>query len=132
MLVSAAADDPEACTRFAVTVAPAAIAPRSVARTVGDVVAGCVGNSRRDDVILAVYDVLTDAITRDPADPFTVRVRQWDERTEVEVLDRCRDLEASPVGPRFVARARSDGLHDEVTEAGHLVRLTFLAAARPS
>lgn len=125
VIVSAAAEDPDVCTRFAVTVAPAAIAPRNVARTVADVVASCVGASRHDDVALAVYDVLTDAVTRDPDDPFTVRVRQRDDRTEVEVIDRCRDTVASPTGPLYLARARSDELHDEVTDAGHVVRLIY-------
>lgn len=125
MLVSCAADDPDACTRFAVTVAPAAIAPRSVARTIGDVVAGYIGPTRRDAVVLAVHDVLTDALTRDPREPFTVRVRQHHDRIDVEVIDSDPSIVTSPTGPLFVARAHSDELDDEVTDSGHVVRLTY-------
>lgn len=128
MIVSSAAEDADACTRFAATVAPAAITPRSVARSVGDVVAGCVGLARHDDVVLAVHDVLADACTRDPSEPLTVRVRQRPDRTEVEILDRDPAATGCQVGPLYIARAHADELHDEVTDAGHVVRLVYRSA----
>lgn len=123
MLVSAAADDPDACTRLAATVPPAAIAPRSVARTVGDVVARYLGAARHDDVVLAVHDVLADALGRGPSQPLKVRVRERDDRIDIEVVDgRCSP---GPVGPLRVARALADDLEEEVTDAGHVIRLSY-------
>lgn len=126
MIVSAAADDPDACTRLSATVTPAAIAPRSVARTVGDVVARCIGASRHDEVVLAVHDVLSDALDRGPSEPLKVRVRERDDRIDIEVVDgRCPP---GPVGPLRVARALADDLEEEVTDAGHVIRLSYWSA----
>lgn len=126
MIVSEAAQDPEACTRFAVTVAPTAIAPRSVARRVGDVVVGCgVGVEHHDEVILAVHDVLSDAVARHRSEPFTVRVRQREDRIDVEVADGRRVDGVARPGPLHVARACADEVHTEITETGNTIRLTF-------
>lgn len=128
MIVSSAAEDADACTRFAATVAPAAITPRSVARSVGDVVAGCVGPARHDDVVLAVHDVLTDACTRDPSHPLTVRVRQRSDRTDVEIIDRGAATGTCTAGPLYIAHTHADELHDEMTDAGHVIRLVYRSA----
>lgn len=128
MIVSSAAEDADACTRFAATVAPAAITPRSVARSVGDVVAACVGAARHDDVVLAVHDVLADACTRDPSQPLTVRVRQRSDRTDVEIVDRPAATGACTAGPLHIAHAHADELHDELTDAGHVIRLVYRSA----
>jgi anti-sigma regulatory factor (Ser/Thr protein kinase) len=128
VIVSLVTEDPDACTRFAVTVARAAITPRSVAHTVAEVVARCVGPSRHDDVVLAVHDVLTDAFTRDVSEPFTVRVRERPDRTEVEVTDHGGATQAHTPGRLYVAEACCDELHDEVTDAGHVVRLVYRSA----
>ncbi|WP_211262351.1 hypothetical protein [Nitriliruptor alkaliphilus] len=124
--MSAAADDPDACTRLAATVTPAAIAPRSVARTVGDVVARCIGAARHDEVVLAVHEVLCDALDRGPSQPLKVRVRERDDRVDIEIVDgRCPP---SSVGPLHVARALADDLKEEVTDAGHVIRLSYWSA----
>ncbi|MEX0836457.1 MAG: hypothetical protein WD010_10220 [Nitriliruptor sp.] len=93
-------DDPDVRTCFAVTVAPAVIAPRRVARSVGDVVVEHIGGWRHDDVVLAVHDVLMDATRREPNEPLTVRVRRRDHQLDVEI-----------------------------TDAGHLVRLVYRCPA---
>jgi hypothetical protein len=125
LLVSSAADDPAACTRFAVTVAPGAVAPGVVAETVGDVVAGCVGTARRDAVALAVADVLAAAAVHAPQVPVRIRVRQRDDRTIVELLGRgCDDL-VEGTGALTAARQWCDEVTDEVTELGHVVRLVY-------
>jgi hypothetical protein len=125
MIVDLADHDPEACTRYAVTVAPSSVAPRTVARAVGDVVAACAGAHRHDDVVLAVHEVIVDATRRDPDDPVTVRVREHLDRVDVEVIDA--DPSALDVGTRglHLAHALSDDLEARITDAGHLVRLTY-------
>lgn len=127
MFVSLAADDPDACTRFSVTVAPGAMAPRTVATTVGDVVAGCIGPERREDVVLAVEAVLVDTVTRELDGELTVRVRQRDDRTEIELRERSLGP-VCPSGPLTVARDHCDGIDDEITDAGHLIRLVYAPA----
>lgn len=124
MFVSLAADDPEACTRFSVTVAPGVISPATVAATVGDVVAGCIGPSRREDVVLAVEAVLADTVSRAPDGEVTVRVRQRDDRTEIELRERTL-VPVGPSGPLTIARQHADRLHDEVTGTGRLIRLSY-------
>jgi hypothetical protein len=125
VIVSIAAQDPDACTRFAVTVAPTAIAPRSVARTIGDVVMRCGVGVDHDDVVLAVHDVLDDAVARHPSEPFSVRVRQRGDRIDIEVADSSPEGSVTCPGALHVAHACSDEVRAEVTETGNLVRVTF-------
>jgi hypothetical protein len=127
LTTTVAADDPSGCTRFAVTVTPAAIAPRAVARSVGDVVAPWIGGHRHDEVVLAVHDALVDATRRDPHDPVTIRVRQHADHVDVEVIDR--DVTLPDGGHLPVARTLCEDLADEVTAEGHLVRLTYRCEA---
>lgn len=127
MFVSLAADDPDACTRFSVTVTPEVVAPHAVAESVGDVVAGCIGPERREDVVLAVEAVLADTVIRDLDGELTVRVRQRDDRTEIELRERSAGP-VRPTGPLAVAREHCDRIFDEVTDAGHLIRLVYASA----
>jgi hypothetical protein len=128
-MVDLADDDPQARTRYAVTVAPCVIAPRTVARSVGDVVAASAGAHRHDDVVLAVHEVLVDVTRRDPDDPVTVRVRDRPDRIDVEVLDGDRSAVDVGTGALRLARALSDGFEDRITDAGHLIRLSYRCAA---
>lgn len=128
LVTSLSDDDPRACTRYTVTVTPTIIAPRRVARSVGDIVAGCVGAHRHDDVVLAVHEVLVDTSRRHPRAPLTVRVRENGDHVDVEVLDRETSAVTVDTGSLRLARALSDGLVDEITDVGHVVRLTFRCA----
>jgi anti-sigma regulatory factor (Ser/Thr protein kinase) len=125
LILDLADDDPQACTRYAVTVAPCVIAPRTVARSIGDLVAASAGAHRHDDVVLAVHEVLVDATRRDPNDPVTVRVRQYPDRIDVEVLDSDPSALDTGTGALHLAHALSDGFEDRITDAGHLVRLSY-------
>ncbi len=121
-------DDPGACTRLSVTVAPGAADDGELARRVGEVVAGCLGDHRRDEVAAAVHDVLTSLAADGHDERVTLRVRRRDDRTEVEVLDPDRSSGVCSLGPLRIARARADELLEEVTAAGHRVLLTYRSA----
>jgi serine/threonine-protein kinase RsbW len=125
----------EVATRLAVTVAPTVLTPRTVARSVAPVVAARVGDHRHDDVLLAVHELVVNAIDHGGGGPVTVRVLESATGTDVEVGDDGAGGVSLPAtrpradGPRgrglLLIQANADALEAGATPEGHVVRVTY-------
>jgi serine/threonine-protein kinase RsbW len=122
-------------TRLAVTVTPTVLTPRTVARSVAAVVAARVGDHRHDDVLLAVHELVVNAIDHGGGGPLTVRVVEAATCTYVEVVDDGVGGVSAPApvtradGPLgrglLLVRASADALEASTTPDGHAVRVTY-------
>lgn len=125
---------------LAVTVAPVLHAPHTVARVVAEVVSRLVGVHRYDDVVLAVHEIVANAIVHVAAAPVRIEVRSSDDGVHVDVEDRGGgfatpdDVDVDAAGREdpaargrglVIARALSDGWSAGLTATGHRVRLTY-------
>ena len=132
---------------LAITFVPTVPAPRYVARTVGRLVAELVGGHRHDDIVLAVHEVVANAVRHGPPDAVSVQVVADDTEVHIDVVD-AGDGGGGTVTPFDVpvgepgdedggavlvaggrglvlARALSDDLDASLESGGHVVRLTY-------
>jgi serine/threonine-protein kinase RsbW len=134
-VTSEASDGFGEATRLALTVTPTVFTPRTVARSVASVVAARVGEHRHDDVLLAVHELVVNAIDHGGGGPVGVRVVEAATRTYVEVIDDGPGGVSGPApvtrsdGPRgrglLLVRASADALDASATPDGHVVRVTY-------
>ncbi len=128
-------------TRLAVTVTPTVFTPSAVARSVAPVVAARVGGHRHDDVLLAVHELVVNAIDHGGGGPVSVRVVETAAGTSVEVVDDGVGGVSAPApvtradGPRgrglLLVRASADVLEACRMPDGHVVRVTYHLGGPP-
>jgi anti-sigma regulatory factor (Ser/Thr protein kinase) len=139
----------DATVHLAITFVPTVPAPRYVARAVGRVVTELVGPHRHDDIVLAVHEVVANAVRHGPPDAVSVQVVADAAEVHIDVVDAGdggggtvtpfdvpvgdpsgRDDDEGAVlvaGGRglVLARALSDDLDASLDGSGHVVRLTY-------
>jgi anti-sigma regulatory factor (Ser/Thr protein kinase) len=122
--------------RLAVTVIATMAAPRAVARLVGELADKAFGAERRDDVEVAVHEVVANAVEHGPPDhPISVAATAGHGALDVEVVDAGAggipdDLDVDrddAVDGRglLIAQAYCDELTWRQTDEGHVVHLAF-------
>ena len=122
--------------RLAVTVVPTTAAPRAVARLVGDLADRAFGAERRDDVELAVHEIVANAVEHGPAgQPVTVGATAGHGALDVEVVDAGSGGMPEDAGVPgadavdgrglLIAQAYCDELTWRQTDEGHVVHVAF-------